>query len=28
MAWNPGYLIFVLLSIGIDYLAATGMITS
>jgi alginate O-acetyltransferase complex protein AlgI len=28
MAWNPGYLIFVLLSIGIDYLAATGMATS
>ena len=25
MAWNPGYLIFVLLSICIDYLAATGM---
>jgi alginate O-acetyltransferase complex protein AlgI len=28
MAWNPGYLIFVLLSIGIDYLAATGMMSS
>ena len=28
MAWNPGYLIFVLLSIGIDYLAATGMMTA
>jgi alginate O-acetyltransferase complex protein AlgI len=28
MAWNPGYLIFVLLSICIDYLAATGMMSS
>ena len=28
MAWNPGYLIFVLLSIGIDYLAATGMMSA
>jgi alginate O-acetyltransferase complex protein AlgI len=28
MAWNPGYLVFVLLSIGIDYLAATGMVSS
>ncbi|MEY4579628.1 MAG: hypothetical protein RL701_4331 [Pseudomonadota bacterium] len=28
MAWNPGYLIFVLLSIGIDYLCATGMVGS
>ncbi|HEY2733218.1 MAG TPA: MBOAT family protein, partial [Polyangiales bacterium] len=25
MAWNPGYLIFVLLSITIDYFAARGM---
>jgi D-alanyl-lipoteichoic acid acyltransferase DltB (MBOAT superfamily) len=28
MAWNPGYLIFVLLSIGIDYLCATGMVSA
>jgi alginate O-acetyltransferase complex protein AlgI len=28
MAWNPGYLIFVLLSIGIDYMAANGMMTA
>jgi alginate O-acetyltransferase complex protein AlgI len=28
MAWNPGYLIFVLLSIGIDYMAARGMQTA
>jgi alginate O-acetyltransferase complex protein AlgI len=25
MAWNPGYLIFVLLSIFVDYMAARGM---
>jgi D-alanyl-lipoteichoic acid acyltransferase DltB (MBOAT superfamily) len=28
MAWNPGYLIFVLLSIGIDYMAGRGMQTA